>query len=153
MRDWTYPHSFNSPQPLSNSLGDACSAWIFRPALTLTRARGLATVICRLRSASSWVECSADSCVCVTSSLFVSAVPLELSFSIRVGPGSRVACATAPRQSRTAPGRRHDRLVALESPPQQTRVATVQAVLGAPTDGPHLSRLRYLPPGSVPYSP
>jgi hypothetical protein len=24
VRDQTYPHSFNSPQPLSDSLGDAC---------------------------------------------------------------------------------------------------------------------------------
>ena len=29
----TYPHSFYSPQPWSNSLGDACSGWI-APALT-----------------------------------------------------------------------------------------------------------------------
>ena len=26
-RLWTYPHSFDSPQPFSNSLGDACSGW------------------------------------------------------------------------------------------------------------------------------
>ena len=28
VRDQIYPHSFNSPQPWSNSLGDACSGWI-----------------------------------------------------------------------------------------------------------------------------
>src|SRR4029077_1572663 len=40
----------------------------------------------------------------------------------------------------------HDRLVALEPPRRKTRVATMQPVLRAPTDGPHLSRLRFLPP-------
>ena len=83
LKDQTYPHSFNSPQPLSNSLGDACLDWTLRPALTLTRHRGLATVTCRLRAAPAWVECSVDSCVCV-SSLFVSAVPLELTFQTGV---------------------------------------------------------------------
>ena len=36
--------------------------------------------------------------------------------------------------------------VALESTRQKTAVATMQPVLRAPTDGPHLSRLRFLPP-------
>ena len=29
----TYPHSFNSPQPSSNSLGDAYSGWTFASSL------------------------------------------------------------------------------------------------------------------------
>ena len=31
--DQTYPHSFNSPQPSSNSLGDAYSGWTFASSL------------------------------------------------------------------------------------------------------------------------
>ncbi len=50
----TIRHSFNSPQPLSNSLGDACLGRTSSTALTLTRRSGLATVTCRLRAAPAW---------------------------------------------------------------------------------------------------
>src|SRR6266478_3995814 len=40
----------------------------------------------------------------------------------------------------------HHRLVALESPRQKTRVATMQPVLSSPTDGPHLLGLTLLAP-------
>ena len=33
LKDQSYPHSFNSPQPLSNSLGDACLGLDFAPSL------------------------------------------------------------------------------------------------------------------------
>ena len=90
-------------------------------------------------------------CVCV-SSLFVSAVPLEPSLSDRWG--LRLVAGLRPQQfpDKTAqlPRDRHDRLVTLESPPQQTPVATMQPVLRSPTDGPHLGRLRLLAPAQFP---
>jgi hypothetical protein len=55
-----------------------------------------------------------------------------------------------PDKTAQLPRDGHDRFVALELPGQQTPVAIVQAVLGAPTDGPHLSRLRLLPPAQFP---
>src|SRR5919201_5193314 len=39
-----FRHSFCSPQPCSDTLGDACSAAILHYDLTRTRRRGLATV-------------------------------------------------------------------------------------------------------------
>ena len=124
LKDQTYPHSFNSPQPLSNSLGDACSGWTFPPALTLTRARGLATVICRLRAAPAWVECSVDSCVW-SPPMFVSAVPLELSFRSGLDLVAGLGAQQLPDKAAQLSRHCHDRLVALESTRQKTAVATM----------------------------
>ena len=78
LKDQTYPHSFNSPQPLSNSLGDACSGWIcsslnanetswvgYRDLPPQSRS----LLVCEVSCASGRVT-----------SLFVNAVPLELTF-------------------------------------------------------------------------
>src|SRR5882724_5777699 len=82
------------------------------------------------------------------SSLFVSAVPLEPSLSDRWGLRLVAILGTQQFPDKTAqlPRDGHDRLVALEPPPQQTPVATVQAVLRSPADGPYLSRLPLLAP-------
>jgi hypothetical protein len=87
--------------------------------------------------------------MCVTSFLFVSAVPLELSFRSGLDLVAGLRAQQLPDKAAQLPGDGYDRLVALESPGQQSRVATVQAVLGAPTDVPHLSRLRLLPPAQL----
>ena len=140
LKDRTYPHSFNSPQPSSNSLGDACSGWIFPPALTLTRHRGLATVTCRLRAAPAWVVFLV--CVCFLPCSF-NAVPLEPSLSDRWGLRlvARLRAQQFPDKTAQLPRHCHDRLVALESPRQKTGVTSMQAVLRLPADGTHLARL------------
>ena len=83
--DQTYPHSFNSPQPSSNSLGDACSDLDFCSSLNANETRGLATVTCRLRSAPLLLSmCGALTCVVWFPPLLVNAVPLELNFQTGV---------------------------------------------------------------------
>jgi len=138
-------HSFNSPQPSSNSLGDACSGWIF-PALTLTRHRGLATVICRLRAAPVFsFGMALTFCGCL---LLVNLFPSNHLFLDR--SGLRLVAGLGAQQfpDKTAQLSRHCHhgLVALESPRQKTRVATMQPVLSSPTDGPHLLGLTLLAP-------
>ncbi len=99
--------------------------WTLRPALTLTRHRGLATVTCRLRAAPAALLCvwCANLCVCV-SSLFVSAVPLELILKW-MGLVAGLDAQQFPDKAAQLSRNSHDRLVALESPRQQTRVTTV----------------------------
>src|SRR6267154_1703920 len=104
-------------EPWSNSLGDACFGLDFPPALTLTRARGLATVTCRLRSAPalSWFFLV---CVVFPPCLF-NAVPLEPSLSERWGlrlvAGLRAQ--QLPDKTAQLPRYGHHRLVTLKSPP------------------------------------
>ena len=82
-------HSFNSPQPLSNSLGDACFDLDFASSLNANETSwvGYRDLPPQSRSCCSLVCAWCAKCV---SSLFVSAVPLELTFQTD-GEGATVA--------------------------------------------------------------
>jgi hypothetical protein len=79
LKDQTYPHSFNSPQPLSNSLGDACFGLDFASSLNANEMswagyrelppQSRSLLVCEVFCASGRVT-----------SLLVNAVPLELTF-------------------------------------------------------------------------
>ena len=90
-------HSFNSPQPFSNSLGDACLGLDFCSSLNANE--------------TSWVgyrDLPPQSCSCVgmwrwffvvgLSSFFVSLFPSNIALRpIGTGLGSSLGCATVPR--------------------------------------------------------
>src|SRR5882724_13215964 len=146
----TYPHFFSSPQPWSNSLGDACFDLDFPSSLNANETswvgyRDLPPQI-RFFCCLVCVWC-AKLCVCV-SSLFVSAVPLEPSLSDQWGLRlvARLRAQQFPDKTAQFSRDGHNHLVALEPPRQKTRVATMQPVLRSPADGPHLSRLTLLAP-------
>ena len=88
------------------------------------------------------------------SSLLVNAVPLELTLSDRWGLRlvAGLGAQQFPDKTAELPRDSHHRLVALESPRQQTRVTTMQPVLRSPTDGPHLMPVDLPGAGSVPCS-
>src|SRR5438132_1445271 len=86
-------------------------------------------------------------CVVFPPCLF-NAVPLEPSLSERWGLRLVAGLGAQQFPDKTAQLSRHCHhgLVALESPRQKTRVATMQPVLSSPTDGPHLLGLTLLAP-------
>src|ERR1700730_11850919 len=141
--------SFNSPQPCSNSLGDACSAWIAR-SLTLTRHRGLATVTRPPQIRFRLWSCLFIALVLrlgllpVVEELFPSNFFLLDNSRFRLVAGLRAQ--KLPDKTAQLPRDRHHRLVALEASREQTRVASVQTVLRSPANGPHLLRLTLLAP-------
>ena len=70
----------------------------------------------------------------------------QLFKPVWIAPGSRVGCEQLPDKAAQLSRDGHDRFVALESPRQKTRVATMQPVLSSPTDGPDLMGSTFLAP-------
>ena len=133
-------HSFNSPQPLSNSLGDACLGWI-KSSLNANETSwvGYRDLPPQIRSLLVCACVFALTLRVVSPFLFVSLFPSNY-FSDRWGLRlvARLRAQEFPDKAAELPRDGHDRLVALEAARQQTCVATVQPVLCTPTDGPHL---------------